>query len=33
MIDPRLARLLDERELRRTAELYAQGADRRDKQL
>jgi uncharacterized protein (TIGR02246 family) len=33
MIDPRIARLLDERELRRTAELYAQGADRRDKQL
>ena len=28
MIDPRVARLLDERELRRTAELYAQGADR-----
>ena len=33
MIDPRVDRLLDERELRRTAELYAQGADRRDKQL
>ena len=33
MIDPRVERLLDERELRRTAELYAQGADRRDKQL
>ena len=33
MIDPRVERLLDERELRRTAEIYAQGADRRDKQL
>jgi uncharacterized protein (TIGR02246 family) len=33
MIDPRVERLLDERELRRTSELYAQGADRRDKQL
>lgn len=33
MIDPRLDRLVDERELRRTAELYAQGADRRDKAL
>jgi uncharacterized protein (TIGR02246 family) len=33
VIDPRVERLLDERELRRTAELYAQGADRRDKQL
>lgn len=31
MSDPRITRLLDERELRRTAELYAQGADRRDK--
>ena len=33
MIDPRLERLLDEHALRRTAELYAQGADRRDKRL
>ena len=32
MSDARLERLLDERDLRRTAELYAQGADRRDKQ-
>jgi SnoaL-like domain len=31
--DPRIARLLDERALRRCAELYAQGADRRDKTL
>jgi hypothetical protein len=30
MSDARLARLIDERDLRRTAELYAQGADRRD---
>jgi hypothetical protein len=33
MSDARLERLLDERDLRRTAELYAQGADRRDKAL
>jgi hypothetical protein len=33
MTDPGLQRLLDERDLRRTAELYAQGADRRDKAL
>ena len=33
MSDPRLERLLDEAALRRTAELYAQGADRRDKAL
>jgi hypothetical protein len=33
MTDPRLERLLDEAALRRTAELYAQGADRRDKAL
>ena len=31
MNDARLTRLLDEAALRRTAELYAQGADRRDK--
>jgi SnoaL-like domain len=31
MTDPRLERLVDEAALRRTAELYAQGADRRDK--
>jgi len=28
-----LARLIDEAALRRTADLYAQGADRKDKQL
>jgi hypothetical protein len=33
MTDARLERLLDERDLRRSAELYAQGADRRDKAL
>ena len=33
MSDARLERLLDEAALRRTAELYAQGADRRDKAL
>ena len=33
MSDPRLERLIDEAALRRTAELYAQGADRRDKAL
>src|SRR5262245_60335640 len=33
MSGARLERLLDERDLRRTAELYAQGADRRDKAL
>jgi hypothetical protein len=33
MSDPRIERLLDEAALRRTAELYAQGADRRDKAL
>jgi hypothetical protein len=33
MSDLRLERLLDEAALRRTAELYAQGADRRDKAL
>jgi hypothetical protein len=33
MTDPRLGQLLDERDLRRTAELYAQGADRRDKRI
>jgi hypothetical protein len=33
MNDPRLERLLDEAALRRTAELYAQGADRRDKAI
>ena len=33
MSDARLQRLLDERELRRCAEIYAQGADRRDKAL
>jgi hypothetical protein len=33
MSDARLALLLDERDLRRSAELYAQGADRRDKDL
>ncbi len=31
MSDARLERLVDEAALRRTAELYAQGADRRDK--
>ena len=31
MSDARLERLIDEAALRRTAELYAQGADRRDK--
>jgi hypothetical protein len=33
MSDARLVLLLDERDLRRSAELYAQGADRRDKAL
>ena len=33
MSDPRIERLIDEAALRRTAELYAQGADRRDKAL
>jgi ketosteroid isomerase-like protein len=33
MSDPRVERLIDEAALRRTAELYAQGADRRDKAL
>jgi SnoaL-like domain len=33
MSDPRIARLLDEHDLRRSAELYAQGADRRDRAL
>ncbi len=33
MNDPRVERLIDEAALRRTAELYAQGADRRDKAL
>ena len=33
MTDPRLGQLLDERDLRRTADLYAQGADRRDKRI
>ncbi len=33
MNDPRVDRLLDERSLRRCAELYAQGADRRDKDV
>lgn len=33
MSDPRLERLLDEAALRHTAQLYAQGADRRDKAL
>jgi uncharacterized protein (TIGR02246 family) len=33
MSDARVALLLDERDLRRSAELYAQGADRRDKEL
>jgi len=33
MSDARLAQLIGERDLRRTAELYAQGADRRDKAL
>ena len=33
MSDGRIERLLDERDLRHTAELYAQGADRRDKEL
>jgi ketosteroid isomerase-like protein len=33
MTDPRLERLADEAALRHTAELYAQGADRRDKAL
>jgi hypothetical protein len=33
MSDPRISLLLDERDLRRTAELYAQGADRRDKEV
>ena len=32
-MDPRLQRLINERDLRRLAELYAQGADRRDKAL
>lgn len=31
MQEAQLKRLLDEAALRRTAELYAQGADRRDK--
>jgi hypothetical protein len=33
MTDARVTRLLDEAALRHTAELYAQGADRRDKEL
>jgi hypothetical protein len=33
MSDPRISRLIDESSLRRCAELYAQGADRRDKTL
>ncbi len=33
MNDPSVERLIDEAALRRTAELYAQGADRRDKAL
>ena len=33
MYDEAVARLVDEAALRRTAELYAQGADRRDKAL
>ena len=33
MNDARLERLIDEAALRRTAELYAQGADRRDKAI
>ena len=32
-MDARLERLIDERDLRHLAELYAQGADRRDKAL
>jgi hypothetical protein len=33
MTDARLTQLLDEAALRHTAELYAQGADRRDKEI